>query len=182
MSQNKVYYVCYHIYWCLLSLQHRGHESAGMTVFFDNELQTYKDIGFVKDIFDSRTSSFIKEKLRRHEPHAKILIEDIKGNIGIGHVRYATQGPDVYENVQPLEIKSNGFKLAVGFNGTISNYSQLKGMCSTLYHLKTTCDTEIIGEFLSEGLKRNNFEKISELDGAYSAVALTDDKRIISFS
>lgn len=173
--------VSFHMYWCLLSLQHRGHESAGMTVFNDNGLKTYKDIGFVNDIFDSKTSCFIKERIRRHEPHSKILIEDIKGHIGIGHVRYATQGPDVYENVQPLQTKSNGFELAIGFNGTISNYSQLKGKCSTLYHLKTTCDTEIIGEFLSEGLKRNNFEKISELDGAYSAVALTDDQKIISF-
>jgi amidophosphoribosyltransferase len=175
--------VSFHIYWCLLSLQHRGHESAGMTVFDDNGLKTYKDIGFVKDIFDSKSSSFIKERIRRHEPHSKILVEDIKGHIGIGHVRYATQGPDVYENVQPLLTKSNGFELSIGFNGTISNYSQLLGKCNNLYHyhLKTSCDTEIIGEFLSEGLKRNNFEKISELDGAYSVVALTDDKRIISF-
>jgi amidophosphoribosyltransferase len=172
--------VSFHIYWCLLSLQHRGHESAGMTVF-DKGLKTYKDIGFVKDIFDSRTSSFVKERIRRHEPHGKILVEDIMGHIGIGHVRYATQGPDVYENVQPLQTKSNGFELAIGFNGTISNYSQLRGKCSTLYHLKTTCDTEIIGEFLSEGLKTNNFERINELDGAYSVVALTDDKRIIAF-
>jgi len=180
--------VSFHIYWCLLALQHRGHESAGMTVFNDdrfnensNGLKTYKDIGFVNDIFDSKTSSFITERIRRNEPHGKILVEDIKGTIGIGHVRYATQGPDVYENVQPLEIKSNGFKLAVGFNGTISNYSHLRGQCSNLYHLKTTCDTEIIGEFLSEGIKLNNFEKISDLDGAYSVVALTDDKRVISF-
>ena len=172
--------VSFHTYWCLLSLQHRGHESAGMTVF-DNGLKTYKDIGFVKDIFDSKTSSFVQERIRRHQPHGKILIEDIKGHIGIGHVRYATQGLDVYENVQPLEIKSNGNRLAVGFNGTISNYSHLRGQCSSLYHLKTTCDTEIIGEFLSEGIKRNDFEKISELDGAYSVVALTDDQKIISF-
>ena len=76
------------IYYGLFALQHRGQESCGIAVS-DTEgpkgkVLSYKDMGLVNEVFD-------EEKL-----------DKLKGNIGVGHVRYSTAGSSVRENAQPL--------------------------------------------------------------------------------
>mgnify|MGYP002413037381 CR=1 FL=1 len=60
------------MYYGLYALQHRGQESAGIAVNNNGYIDYYKDLGLVHEVFD-------KERLNR-----------LKGNIGIGHVRYGT--------------------------------------------------------------------------------------------
>ena len=78
------------IYYGLFALQHRGQESCGIAVS-DTEgpkgkVLSYKDMGLVNEVFD-------EEKL-----------DKLKGNIGVGHVRYSTAGSSVRENAQPLVL------------------------------------------------------------------------------
>ena len=71
------------IYYGLLSLQHRGQESCGIAVSNTNLKETnincYKDMGLVSQVFNS-------EK-----------IKELKGNLGVGHVRYSTTGESIKE-------------------------------------------------------------------------------------
>ena len=94
-------------YFALTSLQHRGQESAGIAVC-DSKVTLHKGIGLVGEVF--HTADF--EKLR--------------GNIAVGHVRYATAGGRTIDNAQPfLNTFKNG-SIALAHNGQLVNHAQLK--------------------------------------------------------
>ena len=78
------------IYYGLFALQHRGQESCGIAVS-DTEgpkgkVLAHKDMGLVNEVFNAKN------------------LENLKGNIGVGHVRYSTAGSSVRENAQPLVL------------------------------------------------------------------------------
>ena len=68
----------------LLVLQHRGQDAAGIVVCEDNKLHLRKDNGLVNDVFE------------------KEHIENLRGKLGIAHVRYPTAGPSSAGEAQPL--------------------------------------------------------------------------------
>ena len=78
------------IYYGLFALQHRGQESCGIAVSDTNgpkgKVDSHKDMGLVNEAFDQET------------------LEKLKGNIGVGHVRYSTAGSSTRENAQPLVL------------------------------------------------------------------------------
>ena len=74
-------------YYGLYALQHRGQESAGIVINDDGVFTSCRDTGLVNEIFSS-------ERLKSLG----------KGNIAVGHVRYATTGADSKRNIQPLLI------------------------------------------------------------------------------
>ena len=78
------------IYYGLFALQHRGQESAGIAVTDTagpvRSVRLYKNMGLVNDVFNAET------------------ISRLKGNLGVGHVRYSTAGSSSRENAQPLVI------------------------------------------------------------------------------
>ncbi len=97
-------------YFGLVSLQHRGQESAGIAVSNGERIALKKEIGLVGDIF--KQADF----------------ERLSGNIAIGHVRYATAGGRTIENAQPF---LNSFKLgsiALAHNGQLVNHAELRAM------------------------------------------------------
>ena len=100
------------IYYGLLSLQHRGQESCGISVSNTNKDETnivcYKDMGLVSQVFDN-------EK-----------ISGLKGNLGIGHVRYSTTGESTKENAQPLALNYIKGTLSLAHNGNLINTKELK--------------------------------------------------------
>ena len=65
------------LYYALYALQHRGQESAGISTFEGTTLHTYKAQGLVAEVFESHT------------------LEKLRGNAGIGHVRYPATGSAV---------------------------------------------------------------------------------------
>ena len=77
-------------YFALTSLQHRGQESAGIAVSDGSKIKLHKNMGLVSDVFE--------------QGH----FEKLSGNIGVGHVRYATAGGRTIENAQPF---LNSFKI-----------------------------------------------------------------------
>ena len=95
-------------YYALTSLQHRGQESAGIAVSDGNKISIHKDMGLVGEVFKSEH------------------FDDLKGNIAIGHVRYATAGGRTIDNAQPF---LNSFKygsIALAHNGQLVNHSELR--------------------------------------------------------
>ena len=94
------------IYDGLITLQHRGQDSAGM-VTFDGHFNLKKGNGLVRDVFQTKNMS-------------RLL-----GPIGIGHVRYPTAGSYRVEESQPFYVNSP-YGIALVHNGNLTNYDSLK--------------------------------------------------------
>ncbi len=146
------------VYYGIFSLQHRGQESAGMTVTDGETMETTRGMGLVTEVF---------RKLPEKE-----------GNIGIGHVRYSTTGSSVASNIQPLQVECEEGPLALAHNGNLINTQQLRRqLLLEGADFQTTMDTEVIVKLIARSRKISVEEKIKEvmgmLRGAYALVACT---------
>ncbi|WII06944.1 amidophosphoribosyltransferase [Methanomassiliicoccales archaeon LGM-RCC1] len=158
------YDVASDIYTALMIIQHRGQESAGISVYNGAAIRTIKGQGLVNDAIP--TSSLSK----------------LPGKSGIGHVRYATLGANGYENAQPLNVATNFGEIAVAHNGELTNYNELKEKyMKEGWVFFTQSDSELIlrllGKYLVDYSPTDAVHKImDELDGAYSVVFTINGK------
>ncbi|MCP3682698.1 MAG: amidophosphoribosyltransferase [bacterium] len=165
------------IYFGLVHQQHRGQDAAGMIVC-DNRGDEYKinivkDKGLVPDVFNAK------------ELHA------MKGNMGIGHVRYPTVGTCEIGEVQPLFLHyPNGIGMA--FNGNIVNYLKLKKRLKDKKrrYLSSGSDGEVLLNIFADNFSKketiksifDSVQKVQEqVVGAYSVIALIANKGILAF-
>jgi len=169
------------LYKMLLQMQHRGQLSAGITTLkadHDFLLQTHKDLGVVNRVFRAE-----------HKEKFAAVMERMKSNMGIGHVRYSTCGCDDREYAQPFEHfhgkRNRWFSLA--FNGNIANYPTLvKEMEKENYHFVRKTDTEILILLLAKFVKKTNtltesFSKLSEyLDGSYNIAFIDAEGTLVA--
>ena len=133
----------------LLDMQNRGQLAAGMSAYRGDRmaiLDTHKELGTVAEAFRLN-----------HRAKYEAIMRDHDGPAAIGHVRYATCGPDQRSYAQPFE-RSHGRKtkwFAVAFNGQLANYADLKDelLHKGDYHLKRDTDTEILMHELSHQLQ-----------------------------
>ena len=116
------------IYYCLYALQHRGQESAGMATFSpDKGLNYYCGMGLVTDVF------------KDYE------INNLQGNMAIGHVRYSTTGESKLENSQPFVTDFDDGFIAMAHNGDIVNSDELRReLIREGYEFKSGTDSEVI--------------------------------------
>jgi amidophosphoribosyltransferase len=149
----------------LHALQHRGQESAGICVNDDDKLKVHKGMGLVSSVFDN-------DKL-----------QELNGNISIGHVRYSTTGSSLLVNAQPLLTNSIKGDLALAHNGNLTNGQELKNNLEThgsIFH--STLDTEVIAHLVARSLKDDIIEAVIEslqqIKGAFSLIAMTNDSLI----
>ncbi len=157
------------IYYGLFALQHRGQESAGIAVS-DTEapkiqVSSHKDMGLVNEVFDAES------------------LEKLRGNIGVGHVRYSTAGQSTRENAQPLVLNYVKGTLALAHNGNLINANALREELSmTGAIFQTTIDSETIAYLIArERLKTRTVEEAvreacKRLQGAYSLVVMSPRK------
>ncbi|MCI8365155.1 MAG: amidophosphoribosyltransferase [Eubacterium sp.] len=159
------------IYYGLFALQHRGQESCGIAVS-DTEgprgkVLSQKGMGLVNEVF-----------------HAEGL-EKLKGNIGVGHVRYSTTGASNSQNVQPLVLNYVKGTLMLAHNGNLVNANKLREemeYTGAIFH--TTIDTEVIAYLIArERLKAPTAEEavkcaMRKLQGAYSIIISSPRKLI----
>ena len=159
------------IYYGLLALQHRGQESCGIAVSDTKgpmgRVLAAKDMGLVNE-------AFTPEKL-----------EKLKGDIGVGHVRYSTAGSSTRENAQPLVLNYVKGILGLAHNGNLINTPELKNeLACTGAIFQTTIDSEIIAYYIArERLNSGTVEEavgrtMNRLKGAYSLVVMSPRKLI----
>lgn len=159
------------IYYGLFALQHRGQESCGIAVSDTNgpkgTITTYKGMGLVNEVF------------------APEDLERMKGDLGVGHVRYSTAGSSTRENAQPLVLNYVKGTLALAHNGNLINAPQLRrDLEYTGAIFQTTIDSEVIAYHIArERLNSATVEEAvrracSKLRGAYSLVVASPRKLI----
>ena len=156
------------IYEALTVIQHRGQDAAGIATLEEGRLHTRKQIGLVRDVF--------------REKH----INELRGQIGIGHVRYPTAGGASREFSQPLYVNSP-YGISISHNGNLVNAEQLtKELYKDNYrHLNTSSDSEVIlNVFAHELQQASSFNPTPEqifkavekthlrLRGAYSVLLM----------
>ncbi len=159
-------------YYGLHSLQHRGQEAAGIVTLshLDKKpiFNMHKDLGLVSEIFGG--SNMFDTKLR--------------GFASIGHNRYSTFGAsDSKKNIQPFVVNYRLGNLAVAHNGNLTNAKKLREeLVNDGALFQTTSDTEVVLHLIARSRLKNQIdqikEAISQIEGAYSIVILTNDKLV----
>jgi len=154
-------------YFGLYALQHRGQESTGIVTSTGQSIHEHKGMGLVPEVFNED------------------VLNGLSGHIAIGHVRYSTTGSSVSKNAQPFVASHAGRTLAIGHNGNLTNAMRLRTDLEQAGSIfQTTMDSEIIVHLLARNLRGNLEEALvralSEIEGAYSCVMMTED-RLIAF-
>ncbi len=165
------------LYDALTVLQHRGQDAAGIVTCEGNRFYLRKDNGLTRDVFS--TSQMMK----------------LRGNMGIGHVRYPTAGCTSSAEAQPFYVNSP-FGLTLGHNGNLTNTEQLK---KELYvddqrHINTDSDSEILLNVFAHELQQlgklritadDVFAAVSQVHkrcrGAYAVVVMIAGFGILAF-
>jgi amidophosphoribosyltransferase len=152
-------------YYGLYALQHRGQESAGISVSNFGEIVTYKGMGLTADVFTPET------------------LGNLVGNAAIGHVRYSTTGASKLENAQPLESRYKLGQIAVAHNGNLTNAKIIRELLedggSTF---NTTIDSEVIIKMIARKANGSVEDAIRStvgaIKGAYALVILAGNKLV----
>lgn len=157
-------YACYN---GLLALQHRGQESCGIAINDRGVISGHKNMGLVSEVFT-------------HE-----VLNELKGQMAISHVRYSTAGGSVRENSQPLVMRYVKGTLAIAHNGNLTNAFEIR---RELEHrgaiFQTTIDSEAIAYLIAR--ERINADSVEEavvramhqIEGAYSLLVMSPEKLI----
>ncbi len=147
----------------LVSLQHRGQESAGIAVFDGHEIHIKKGMGLVSEVFGAKD------------------FDELCGNSSIGHALYASAANKSYANAQPFVFRYIGGMFAVTYDGQINNAAKLRdelGMSGAVF--QSTSDVEVVGSLLARyhslGMAGAIARSMDDLSGAYSIIVLSGDK------
>ncbi|ASJ15403.1 amidophosphoribosyltransferase [Thermococcus radiotolerans] len=153
-------------YYALIALQHRGQESAGISVW-KHRIKTVAGRGLVSEVFKNGE------------------IAKLKSNVAIAHVRYSTSGS--LTEIQPLETGCCGKRIAVAHNGTLTNFLPLRRHYERLgVKFGHSVDSELLGISFLWHLREtgDEFEAMREVfrevKGAYSVAFLFDGKILVA--
>ena len=159
------------IYYGLIALQHRGQESAGIVVCDSKgpigNIASHKGMGLVSEVFPP-------EQLER-----------LRGNIGIGHVRYSTAGASCVENAQPVFLSYSKGTLALAHNGNITNAESIRQkLIDEGAVFSGTTDSEVIAYRIAEermtcdSIEEATCRVARELKGGYALLLMSPRKLV----
>ena len=159
------------IYYGLASLQHRGQESCGMAVCDTDgpkgNMNVHKGMGLVHEVF------------------SEAVLRELKGNLGVGHVRYSTTGASDVNNAQPLVLNYIKGTLALAHNGNLVNTEELRReLVRTGAIFQTTTDSEVIAYHIARArVQTRTVEEAiqkaaAKIRGAYGLVIASPRKLI----
>lgn len=139
-------------------LEYRGYDSAGIAVRNGEGIKVFKEKGRIADL-------------------RGVVEDDVTGNTGIGHTRWATHGKPSKVNAHPHQNTSDRFTIV--HNGVIENYHHIQRDYLEGVEMESDTDTEIIvqliGKFVEEGMTtKEAFSKALKLMKGSYAIALLD--------
>jgi len=143
----------------LRKMEYRGYDSVGIATIKSGKLLIRKGVGKVAEVNKS------------------LRLDELPGNLGIGHTRWATHGGIVDSNAHPhLACKST---IAVVHNGIIENYNELKDeLYRSGHEFKSETDSEVIAHLLEEYFEITGDIRLSmiftckRLQGSFAFVAM----------
>jgi len=143
----------------LRKMEYRGYDSVGIATIKSGKLLIRKGVGKVAEVNKS------------------LRLDELPGNLGIGHTRWATHGGIVDSNAHPhLACKST---IAVVHNGIIENYNELKNeLCRSGHEFTSETDSEVIAHLLEEYFEITGDIRLSmiftckRLQGSFAFVAM----------
>lgn len=152
-------------YLALHALQHRGQEGAGIVTVQNDVLQSVTGVGLVSEVF------------------SESKLDQLPGDLSIGHVRYSTAGASMLKNVQPFVAGYRFGSVGVAHNGNLVNYRSLRAKLEENGSIfNTSSDTEVVLHLIAISKDRPFVMRIvdacQQVEGAYSMVFLTKDKLV----
>ncbi|MCL2390583.1 MAG: amidophosphoribosyltransferase [Endomicrobia bacterium] len=144
----------------LMTLQHRGEESSGISISGNGNMKTFRSMGLVSRLVNS-------DALNQHA-----------GTAAIGHVRYSSAAKSSLVNAQPFQMSCIHGQVSVSKNGNFTNFTKIKNMLLKRGAIfNHTSDTEILLHLIA--MSKGNFPEViaksmKMLDGAFSVVVLKD--------
>src|SRR5499425_1600560 len=166
------------LYDALTVLQHRGQDAAGIaTSSGEGALCVRKGSGLVRDVF---------------QQHHML---ELKGNVGIGHVRYPTAGCDSASEAQPFYVNAP-YGMCLAHNGNLTNAAELAEILirEDRRHLNTSSDSEVLLNVFASELQRIGTPRVTPADvfaalnavyrrcrGGYAVVAMIIGHGILGF-
>ncbi len=176
VSQNQINQT---IYDSLLLLQHRGQDSTGIATMEGNTFHLHKSKGQVKEAYRTRD------------------MRSLTGNIGIGHVRYATSGAaDREEEAQPFYVNAP-YGIILVHNGNLTNTRELEKELFNIdrRHTNSSSDTEMLLNILATEIQsqilgsslspEHIFSAVQSLhkrvEGSYASLALISGYGLLAF-
>ncbi|MBL8859835.1 MAG: amidophosphoribosyltransferase [Planctomycetes bacterium] len=166
------------IYEGLLAVQHRGQDAAGI-ITFTEAFHVKKGLGLVLEIFNEKN------------------MPRLRGNLGVGHVRYPTVGRGSMDDAQPFHL-TFPVGVAMAHNGNVTNFQELmeRHFKNSGTRMNSTCDVEVIlfafASALNERIRAGHsvtaedvfaaVKKVyKDVRGAYSVVAVLPDVGLVAF-
>jgi len=151
------------LFYGLFSLQHRGQESAGLAYHRQGRIKSYRSVGMV-------TSAL-----------SHYLSDEHPSRLGIGHVRYSTQGTNKLENAQPIVVSCSKGEIALAHNGNISNSEELqKKLVDEGSIFQSTSDTELLLHLIARSrqptFRDALIECLTHIEGAWCFLLMHDEK------
>jgi amidophosphoribosyltransferase len=151
------------LFYGLFSLQHRGQESAGLAYHRQGRIKSYRSVGMV-------TSAL-----------SHYLSDEHPSRLGIGHVRYSTQGTNKLENAQPIVVSCSKGEIALAHNGNISNSEKLqKKLVDEGSIFQSTSDTELLLHLIARSrqptFRDALIECLMHIEGAWCFLLMHDEK------
>ena len=146
----------------LKRLEYRGYDSVGVATIQDGKIYVKKDQGKIDDV------------------HRILNLDDLPGDMGIGHTRWATHGAPLKVNAHPHSDCTG--HIVVVHNGIIENFSELKlELENTGHKFVSKTDTEVIAHLIEENLEKNPeldlanavLEAVKRLDGSYAIAVIS---------